>query len=78
MATPQTPLAAGITNALAAANISRSEASRRLGVTSNTFNKRMASDGFTIRDLLIIAALTGVKLQTILDGVVSASGRAAA
>lgn len=38
----------------------------RLGVTYNTYKKRLSSDGFTVQELLRIADVTGFHISTIL------------
>lgn len=77
MTTNLTPLAAGITNALGAGGVSRIEAARLLGMDIRTFNKYIDADKFTFRDIQILSAATGVKIQTILSGVVAQESEAA-
>lgn len=38
----------------------------RLGVTRNTYKKRLASDGFTVQELMRIADITGFHIANIL------------
>lgn len=38
----------------------------RLGVTRNTYKKRLASDGFTVQELMRISDVTGFHITTIL------------
>ncbi|MCD8371809.1 MAG: helix-turn-helix domain-containing protein [Clostridia bacterium] len=44
-------------------NISEAELARRLGVTPQTFNKKMHTDNFSVRDLEEIAAALNVKFE---------------
>lgn len=68
MTTAQKPteLGASILEAIKLAGVSQTEAHDAIGVGYNTWRRRLASDGFTVNDLMKISGLTGISLYAIL------------
>lgn len=68
MTTAQKPteLGASIIEAMKLANVNQTEVHTALGISYNTWRKRLASDGFTIQDLIRISNITGISLGAII------------
>lgn len=68
MTTTQKPteLGASILESIKLAGVSQTEAHDALGIQYNTWRKRLASDKFTVNDLMKISGLTGISLYAIL------------
>lgn len=61
-----TELGASILEAIKLAGVSQTEAHDAIGIGYNTWRRRLASDKFTINDLMKISGLTGISLYAIL------------
>ena len=61
-----TELGASILEAIKLAGVSQTEAHDALGIGYNTWRRRLASDKFTVNDLMKISGLTGISLYAIL------------
>ena len=68
MTTTQKPteLGASILESIKLAGVSQTEAHDALGIAYTTWRKRLASDKFTVNDLMKISGLTGISLYAIL------------
>lgn len=68
MATTQKPtrLGASILKAMMLAGTNQTAIHTSLGISYNTWRKRLASDGFTIQDLIRISNITGIELGAII------------
>lgn len=66
-----TPLGASIIQAMNAAGTNPTAVSRALGIKAETFKKRLASDKFTVQDIVDISRVTGVKASEIMAPVLS-------
>lgn len=68
MTTHQKPteLGGSILETLKLAGVSQTEIHSSLGMSYNTWRKRLASDGFTMQELIRISAVTGVSLGAII------------
>ena len=61
-----TELGASILEAIKLAGVSQIEAHDALGISYATWRKRLASDKFTMNDLMKTSGLTGISLYAIL------------
>lgn len=61
-----TELGKNILSCIHLSNVGEKAVYDRLGVSRNTYKKRLASDGFTVPDLMRIADTTGFHIATIL------------
>lgn len=68
MTTNQKPteLGASILEAIKLAGVSQTEVQDALGIAYNTWRRRLASDKFTMNDLMKISGITGIGLYAIL------------
>lgn len=68
MTTTQKPteLGASILESIKLAGVSQTEAHDALGIQYTTWRRRLASDKFTVNDLMKISGLTGISLYAIL------------
>lgn len=61
-----TELGGSIIETLKLSGVSQTEVHTTLGMSYNTWRKRLASDGFTMQELIRISSLTGVSLSAII------------
>lgn len=68
MTTAQKPteLGASIIEAMKLSGVNQTQVHSALGITYNTWRKRLASDGFTIQELMRISTITGISLGAII------------
>lgn len=68
MTTTQKPteLGASIIEAMKLAGATQIEVHTALGISYNTWRKRLASDGFTMQELMRISGITGISLGAII------------
>lgn len=61
-----TELSKSILNCIHLSGITEAAVCDRLGISRNTYKKRLASDGFTVQELLRISEVTGFHISRIL------------
>lgn len=61
-----TELGKSILNCIHLSGVTEKAVYDRLGVTRNTYKKRLASDGFTVQELMRISDVTGFHVARIL------------
>lgn len=61
-----TELGKSILNCIHLSGVTEKAVYDRLGISHNTYKKRLASDGFTVQDLYRIADVTGFHIACIL------------